>query len=256
MNKKAIGFGVWLVFITFVLFALIIAVSFKTYNETQRSLGTWGSDYITDYPLEINRIFVDTMNLGVDKSMRDLAKDSFVDKTNPACASNSEGIIILDENCKPDKGYIKEKIAQDVLSYFKDSFENYAIKYHFEMYQMDMDSPTCSFNGDILTCISGQQNISYEKETPYFTYNISRSFIINQSINLSEKLNLDEIEKLNVQDPTQLPSFDKWNVVETREDQTHYTISLESKNKFFNQETYALDPVSFKFSLRKLTPEH
>jgi hypothetical protein len=251
MNKKAIGFGVWLVLITFILFTLIIATSIKTYNGTQQSLGTWGADYITDYPLETTRFFTDTMGLSVDKSIRSLAKDSFVDKTNPACSSTSDGIIILDGNCKPEREYIKAKIAQDVMNYFKDSSENYAIKYHFELYQINISSPTCSFNGDILTCISGQQNISYEKKTPYFTYNISRSFIINQSINLSEKLNLDELEKLNKQDPTQPLLFDKWEKIGTTEDETHYAVFLKSKAALFNLETYQLDPIDLSFSLRK-----
>ena len=251
MNKKAIGFGLWIVLITFILFALVIANSVRTYNQAQQTLGTWGLSYTADRPLEANRIFLDTMNLGVDKSIRDLAKDSFVNKSNSACSSTPDGIVILDENCKPEREYIKNMIAQNVTKYFKDSFEKYAAEYHLNIYQLDLSSVTCQFVGDTLNCASSEQAISYEKKTPYFSYKLDYKFKVNQSVNIDEKLNLDELENLDKEDPTQLSLFDKWEKVEVQEDFSHYIVILKSKGQIFNLETYQISPVDLVFALRK-----
>lgn len=307
-NKKATGFSLWLVLITFILFALMVAFSIKANNETLSTLGVWGSDQI-GRQVTVNEFFLDTMNIGLSKSIESLAKDSFIvteglsssstqlseepinkpkpvpnaggispppeeeplppegepgggepsepiiiflDTTsNPACEFTPEGIVIFDEDCHPDLDLIKKKIVDDVTHYFEESFEIYAMSYSFRLYQIDIAHPSCRFEGDLLVCTSGEQFISYERKTNYFTYNLSYHFIVNQSINISERLNLSEIVELYKKDPKEPLLLEKWDVANKKEDSTHYTFFLRLKDKLFDLGTYSLIPVDFNFALRK-----
>ena len=224
MNKKAIGFGIWIVLITFVLFSLLIVTSIKTHNQIQGTLGTAGTEQVIDGPSTLNVFFIQTMNNGIDKSIEGLAQDSFVNKSNPNCDSTSDGVNgvrIFDQNCEPNTDFIKNEIAQGVEQYFNDLSDSYSSQGYSELYQANISNPDCYFIGDNLTCLSGQQNYSGGAKTPYFAYNLSYRFIVNQSINLDEKINLSEIISLinfnPNQDPAQLPQLDKWEVTKNSE---------------------------------------
>jgi hypothetical protein len=247
LNKKGINFGLWLLIITLVLFGLIVGLFFFSNKNLNTSFETEKINQINNEADKLGFYFSDSMQVGFDKTMNELANNSFI--TDPSTCSFYDDKIILEDTCLPDKTAILTKLKEGVLDYLKSSAQSY---YHST--ELDSSAFSCDLLGDILDCKSGPIMLNETKKSSFFNYTIYYNFSLEKQLNISEKIDFDEIVNMpNIDFSRANVVFNDWEVISADEsdDHVHEIVSLNSKSDFFNFNEEKILPLAWSFAVLK-----
>jgi len=246
-DKRAIGFGRMLALMTFVLFGLMIWFFTIANQRIEASIGT---EELQDIDTKnLDSYFADSMNLGFDNALREAASTSFIDKNVIDCRLTSEGIFILDNNCKPNSDFIKIILEDETAAYIKEYLSNYPIDNQKIEVSCNIEEENYI---DIIKCQTSEIVLNSSRKNKFFSYSIKYKFRLNDSFRVDEKIRTTEINEIfekfgGCRDRCKLDS-EFWSLDKTEERGNYLIYSLTNKKVLVPTGT---EPIKWTFAIEK-----
>lgn len=255
MNRCALAFG-WGMIIAMIVFMSTAWFAFTITNQ-KISAEISSLPILENYYREQNifTVYAETSSkLALSQAFYQITKDSAINISNPCRVINN--IIVWNENCHPNKDFIKKRF----LEYYNASFNSLILKYP-NIKTVPQYTNVIDDNATEIISQASQIVFSSEKQGTFAKYNFSYNFEPSIKLNLTERgiylkdfMELyDKIVACN-KDLACIHSIelDNWNI--TVEDKnSFFQFKLKTKNSFIfyenNLENYS--PIELNFIIEK-----
>ena len=238
-DKRGIGWGKLFLVMCLILFGLTIFLFGKAQQRVDTSIGTDELDKVSSQNLDF--YFFDSMRLAVSDFINNSAQYSFIDQNNVNCQTTPSKVIILNLNCGPDMNLLKEKAVNEIKTDINNSLKQIEIE----------NDVSCVFENESLTCYTNKIGLSSQRDSEFFSYVVSHQFVLNETTDFDEQLNLSEINEIyskamSCQGTSCFLSFRDWDVKNIEKEGNYLIFSLETKREypFKNQ----IERISWKFA--------
>ncbi len=246
-DKHGIGFGRMLALMTFLLFGLMVWFFTIANQRIEASIGAEELQDIDSKNLE--SYFSDSMSLGFDSALKEIAGYSFIDKNVIDCRLTSEDIFILDNNCKPNPDFIKIILEDRTADYIKDYLRDYPLNGQKIEVSCNIEKEN---NLDVLKCQTSEINLNSSRKNKFFSYSINYKFKLKDSIQVDEKTRITEIneifEKFGVCKNNCKLTSEFWNLDKTEEKSNYLVYSLTNRKVLVPA---GVEPIRWIFAIEK-----